>query len=155
MGIMVLYVAPEGVGDGCAPLPGDVKVERVDGPADPPAVRVPLNARRGKSVREVKRPPGRTRLLGSGDTIDVGRFRFSPANAAVRQGAELRWRFWDEELHNVTLASGPVGFSSPNASDGRGFEWRFDKPGTYRLFCSLHPVGMNQTVQVLPRRSRR
>ena len=156
MGIMVLYVTREDVGDGCAPLPDDVKVDRVDGPDDPPAVRVPLNERRGSKTRQVKRPPGRTTLLDSGDTIDVGRFRFSPPNAAVRQGAELRWRFWDEELHNVTLASGPVGFSSPNASDGRSFERRFDKPGTYRLFCSLHPVGMNQTVEVLPRkRSRR
>jgi plastocyanin len=155
MGIMVLYVTRESVGDGCAALPDDVKVDRVDGPADPPGVRVPLNARRGRATREVKRPPGRTRLLDSGDTIDVGRFRFSPPNAAVRQGAELRWRFFDEELHNVTLASGPVGFSSPNASDGRSFARRFDKPGTYRLFCSLHPVGMNQTVTVLPKRSRR
>jgi plastocyanin len=112
-------------------------------------VRVPLNERRGKATREVKRPPGRTTLLGSGDTIDVGRFRFAPANAAVRRGSQLRWRFWDDELHNVTLASGPVGFSSPNASDGREFSWKFDKPGTYRLYCTLHPVGMNQTVEVL------
>ena len=156
MGIMVLYVTPDpGVGDGCEPLPDDLQVDRVSGPADPPAVRVPLNARRGRGAREVKRPPGRTRLLDSGDTIDVGRFRFSPANAAVRQGATINWRFWDEDLHNVTLASGPVGFSSPNASDGRGFARRFDKPGTYRLFCSLHPVGMNQTVEVLPKRKRR
>ena len=155
MGIMVLYIAPGEVGDGCAPLPGDVQVERRDGPADPPDVRVPLNARRGNSWREVKRPPGRTALLDSGDAIDVGRFRFSPANAAVPQGAELRWRFWDEELHNVTVASGPVGFSSPNASDGRAFARRVDKPGTYKLFCSIHPVGMNQTVEVLPKRSRR
>jgi plastocyanin len=156
MGIMVLYVAPDsGTGEACAPLPGDIQVDRVAGPANPPAVRVPLNARRGGSARAVKRPPGRTTLLDGGATIDVGRFRFSPANAAVRQGAELRWRFWDEELHNVTVASGPVGFSSPNASEGRGFARRFDKPGTYRLFCSLHPVGMNQTVTVLPKGKRR
>jgi plastocyanin len=155
MGIMVLYATKEAVGDSCGPLPGDLQVDRVAGPADPPAVRVPLNAKRGGSAREVKRPPGRTTLLGSGATIDVGRFRFAPANAAVRQGAELRWRFWDDELHNVTLATGPVGFSSPNGNDGRSFARRFDKPGTYRLFCSLHPVGMNQTVEVLPKGKRR
>jgi plastocyanin len=156
MGIMVLYVTPDdGVSDSCGPLPDDVRVDRPAGPAEPPPVRVPLNARRSGAVGPVKRPPGRTTLLGSGSTVDVARSRFSPANAAVRQGAQLRWRFWDDELHNVTLASGPAGFSSPNASDGRTFARTFDRPGTYRLFCSLHPVGMNQTVEVLPRKGRR
>jgi plastocyanin len=141
MGIMGLYVAPDpGVRDGCAPPPTDVRVSRLRGPASPPRFRVP-----------VARPPGRAVLLGRGATIDVAGFAFAPANVAVRRGAVVRWRFWDDALHNVTLADGPAGFSSPNLSGGRGFEQRLTKPGVYRLNCSLHAATMTSTITVLPR----
>jgi len=66
----------------------------------------------------------------------------------LSRGATLRWRFPDAELHNVTLASGPRGFGSPHLNGGRSFEQRFTKPGTYKLFCGLHPVSMTGTVTV-------
>jgi plastocyanin len=48
----------------------------------------------------------------------------------------------------VTLASGPVGFASRWKTRGESYARRFDVPGTYRLFCSLHPIAMNQVVDV-------
>jgi len=42
-------------------------------------------------------------------------------------------------LHDVTVASGPRGFS-----DRGRFTQALDTPGTYELFCSLHPVSMTQ-----------
>jgi plastocyanin len=141
MGIMGLYIAPDpAVPDGCAPPPTDVRVSRIPGPATPPRFRVP-----------VARPRGRTVLLGTGATIDVNAFAFTPANVAVRRGAVVRWRFWDPSLHNVTLADGPAGFSSPNLSDGRDYEQRLTRPGVYRLTCSLHAATMTSTITVLPR----
>lgn len=50
----------------------------------------------------------------------------------------------------MTLASGPVGFASRWSVRGQVYERRFDEPGTYRLFCSLHPVDMTQVVTVTP-----
>jgi plastocyanin len=47
----------------------------------------------------------------------------------------------------VTLASGPVGFASPSMQRG-SFSYRFTRPGTYRLFCSLHPARMTEIVTV-------
>lgn len=51
-------------------------------------------------------------------------------------------------LHNVTLANGPLGFASLNLGAGAGFTQRLKRRGTYRLFCSLHPVQMQQVVKV-------
>jgi plastocyanin len=138
---MGLYITPDAaVPDGCAPLPGDVRVTRIPGPATPPRFHMPLG-----------RPPGATVMLGRDAAIDVARDAFTPANVAVRAGTVVRWRFWDDALHNVTLADGPLGFSSPNLSDVRTFAQRLTRPGVYRLVCSLHAVTMVATVTVLAR----
>src|SRR3954447_9865443 len=90
MGIMGLYITPdETVGPGCGALPGDVEVERIHGPSTPPAFRMPA-----------RRPAGRPVLFDRGATIDVAGASFAPANAAVRQGSVVRWRFFDAALHN-------------------------------------------------------
>jgi plastocyanin len=36
---------------------------------------------------------------------------------------------------------------------GQSFTKRFDVPGKYKLFCSLHPVQMTQLVTVRPKRA--
>jgi plastocyanin len=142
MGIMGLYIAPDpsAASAGCAPLPGDVRIARMPGPATPPRFPVPIG-----------RPAGPTELLGRSAEVDVSGSSFAPANIAVRRGTVVRWRFWDGALHNVTLASGPRGFSSPNLSDGRVYERRLTRPGLYRLYCSLHATTMAATVRVLAR----
>ena len=47
----------------------------------------------------------------------------------------------------MTLVSGPIGFSSPWTRRGT-FSYRFALPGTYKLFCSLHPTRMTQVITV-------
>jgi hypothetical protein len=44
-------------------------------------------------------------------------------------------------------ASGPVGFASPSMARGQ-YSFRFTRRGTCKLFCSLHPARMTQTVTV-------
>ena len=108
--------------------------------------------RPGARARAIRRPPGTTVALRSGALIEVGDLFFGPPNVAVRRGGLLRWRFMGENLHNVTLANGPRGLSSPNLSREREFRYRFREPGTYRLYCGLHPVSMTSTVRVERRR---
>ena len=48
----------------------------------------------------------------------------------------------------MTLVSGPVGFSSPWTTSGGTFSHTFTRPGTYKLFCSLHPARMTEIIQV-------
>ena len=123
MGIQLVFLAPDaGVTERCAPPPSDVRRVQTSEPhrTDPPRFRVPiigLNAS-GKAV-EIKRAPGRTKRLRSGSTIRVKDFGFGVGNAIVRAGTTLKWRFDDPELHNITLADGPRGFSSDHLSDGR------------------------------------
>ncbi len=62
-------------------------------------------------------------------------------------GHVFTWRFLGGVEHDVTLASGPVGFASPSMARGT-YSFRFTRPGTYRLFCSLHPARMTQMVIV-------
>jgi plastocyanin len=154
MGISVIYVA-HGKASRCAEPPSDRVTAQ---PAElrgehfrkrSPKFTVPLTAigKDGKA-HEIDRPPGKTYSREDGDTINVGSDFFGPPNVAVARGARLNWRFLGSALHNVTLANGPRGFSSANLSDDRTFKFRFKVPGTYKIFCSLHPVTMAQTVEV-------
>jgi hypothetical protein len=157
MGIMMLgFVADPSADTRCTTgLPGDLNrfwLQPV-GRKRTPLVRVPINgfsARRrpGGRAGAIRRPRGRTVRLRSGSLVEVGDLYFGPRNVAVRRGSVLRWHFFGDTLHNVTLANGPRGFSSQNLSRDREFSYRFRKPGTYRLYCGLHPVRMTSTVTV-------
>jgi len=101
---MGLYITPDpGVPAGCDPVRPTSRSSAC-GPGDPPPFHVPVPGARPH------------RPLGGGATIDVAWLAFTPANVAVRQGAVVRWRFWDDALHNVTLADGPAGFSPPTSA---------------------------------------
>ncbi len=152
MGISIAYVAHDAEpAEPCAPLPTDVDVRQTRAPhrTAPPRFRVPLTGldERGRAVT-IDRPPGPTRVLPRGGTVRVKDFAFSAPNVRVPRGARLGWRFEDRELHDVTVADGPRGFSSPHLSDRRTYRRELTTAGRYRLFCSLHPVTMTQTVEV-------
>jgi len=152
MGIMHLYVAHDpSVRSSCAPLPGDLRNERLDEPGRtrPPRVRVPLTGLdRAGRAHTISRPPGRRRRLRRNATILVRDFSFDLRNLSVPAGSVVRWRFRGRDRHNVTLANGPVGFSSQNFRSHRTYARRLRRPGTYRVFCSLHPVTMTQSIVV-------
>ncbi|HEY4281061.1 MAG TPA: hypothetical protein VGM91_22805 [Conexibacter sp.] len=152
MGISIAYLSPDpSVTDSCAPLPGDISYSaRPAGRTTPPVFPVPLTGidpRTGRAVT-ILAPPGRRVALRSGATVDIKNFSFSRHNVSLRRGSTLRWKFDDgANIHNVTLASGPAGFGSVNRDRGT-YTQRFSKPGTYRVFCALHPVAMTESVVV-------
>jgi plastocyanin len=155
MGIFLVYLAPDGsVTSECGPRPDDLEeLPKPAGRRAPPPFTVPIvGLRNGKAVN-IEAPPGRRRALGRRGTISVGDLFFRRPNVSVRAGSTLTWRFEGDTLHNITLANGPRGFSSPNLSDGRTYSRRLSMPGTYQLFCGLHPVDMTATIKV--RRKRR
>jgi plastocyanin len=141
MGIFGVYFAPDAsITSSCGALPADLETRASTAPGrtDPPHFKVPL-----------ARPPrGKWRTLRSGATIRVDDAGFARERVRVRRGAKLRWRFSGSGLHNVTLATGPRGFSSPNLDQERTFGYRFKVPGTYKLFCTLHPTSMVEVVKV-------
>ena len=106
----------------------------------------------GGNAITIPGPPGAFRTVGSGVTVNVPDRSFDLPNVKLRRGSSLSYNFTDNELHNLTLANGPLGIGSPNLNGGRDFTQRFTRVGTYRFFCGLHPTQMQQRVIVKPKR---
>jgi plastocyanin len=154
MGIDHVYLAPDaGASRRCGPLPADAQElgpEWVGRPS-PPRVRLTLAEMRADGfAHPVDRPPRPTARYDGPAVVDERAARFSPVNLSIPLGGEVRWRFHDPDDHDVTLNSGPVAFGGPWSRTGDTYARRFDVPGTYRLYCSLHPAAMAQVVTVRP-----
>ena len=73
------------------------------------------------------------------DAVTINNFAFSPAILSVAPGTKVTWTNKDEEPHTVTSADGGKTFKSPALDTDDKFSFTFDKPGTYKYFCSIHP----------------
>ena len=128
MGIAILYFAPRAV-TSCraytSPRPE---------PTTPELVTVAL-------LKQPAGPPQRVRSTWVAD------YAFGAQRVTIPRGTRFTWHFAGASQHDVTLATGPVGFASPDLTHG-SFSFRFTRPGTYRLFCSLHPSRMTQVIRV-------
>lgn len=132
MGIMLLYMAA-GQASGCRPTPLlDIDAGH---PSYPPSFAFPLpRAPTGRLARDVS-------------SSTVGEFAFGRPLVSIRRGTTFTWNFVGALQHDVTLVSGPVGFSSPWTLVG-SYSHTFTRRGTYKLFCSLHPSRMAQIIVV-------
>jgi len=72
-----------------------------------------------------------------GHDIVVDNFSFAPAAAAVAPGTTITWTNRDDVPHNIVSTERK--FKSPVLDTDEQFAHRFDEPGTYNYFCSLHP----------------
>ena len=159
MGIFILFLAPDAAAPAtrsCA-RPGDLRdwTTSERGRKKPPRFTVPLIGLDGRGkAREIAAPKGARRNLGNGAQIGVGDSFFSQKNVSVAAGSTLRWKFNGQLLHNVTVADGPRGFSSAHLDQGRTYKAKLSAPGTYKLFCALHPVQMTETIKVRSKRKK-
>jgi plastocyanin len=152
MGIFVVYIAPGAAGTPpCGGAPGDVQTFKTDQPGRPGPIpfKIPLTGlnAQGEAIT-IKKPGGKLKRARSSTMTQVRDRFFGRRNVEIKRGATLNWQFSGNELHNLTLANGPVGIGSDNLDQGRIFSKRFGRPGTYRFFCALHPVQMTQRVVV-------
>lgn len=155
MAISHVYVAPDrGAPRRCVLIPKDAHIfwTRTDGRTTPPYVPVPLNGLGSDGlVHEIERPPGDTRVIdGPAALVRLTDQHFEPANLSVPRGTDVVWRFADSGLHNVMLANGPRLVSSTNQLKGFRYAKKLYTPGTYKLFCYLHPITMTQVITVRP-----
>ncbi len=155
MAIDHVYIAPDesAATKGCVALPDDRRIrwERLDGRLQFPRVVVPLTrvSDAGK-LFTVDRPPGETKVVSAPrTTVGLANALFAAPNLSVGQGTVVTWKWLDRGVrHNVLLTSGPRNVASPTLDFGGTFKRRFDTPGTYRLFCYLHPVTMQEVITV-------
>ena len=71
--------------------------------------------------------------------VTIDNFAFGPALTMISPGTKVTWTNKDEEPHTVTSADGGLTFKSPALDTDDKFSFTFDKPGTYKYFCSIHP----------------
>ena len=154
MGIFVIYLAPPNPGpppQSCDALPGDVQTFSTNQPGrtGPIPYTIPLTGlnAQGEAIT-INKPPGKLKKAKSGALVEVKDRFFDKPNLELTKGAKLNYMFSGTELHNLTLANGPLGIGSDNLNGNRVFSQKFTRTGTYRFFCGLHPVQMSQRVVV-------
>jgi plastocyanin len=159
MSIMHLYIEPTGddppdLPPRCAPLPDDIQSFwlRAGSTTKPPYEPVPLNELGSDGhVHQIAALSAATKVYDGNATVDLRHSRFTPERVSIPAGSSLTWRFDDPFNHNVLFASGPRVVGSATLSHGAVQTQQFTAPGTYQLFCYLHPVTMQQEVVVRPR----
>jgi len=71
-------------------------------------------------------------------------FDFSPMSITIKAGTSVTWKNLDGEPHTVTSVDGL--FRSGALDQNDSFTFKFDKPGTYKYLCSIHPRMMASVV---------
>ena len=81
----------------------------------------------------------------TGDKIVIKNFMFSPMALTIKTGATVTWKNLDGEPHTVVNDAGL--FRSAALDQNDTYQFKFDKPGVYQVFCGIHP-NMRATITV-------
>jgi plastocyanin len=84
-------------------------------------------------------------LPPTGVRVLIKDFMFRPMEVKTGVGVPVTWVNQDDEPHTVVSDTGL--FRSGALDTGEGYSFTFDKPGTYRVLCSIHPR-MTATITV-------
>ncbi|SIT51173.1 Plastocyanin [Paraburkholderia piptadeniae] len=77
--------------------------------------------------------------------IVIKNFMFSPMSLTVKAGTTVTWKNMDGEPHSVVNDAGM--FRSAALDQNDMYQFKFDKPGVYKVFCGIHP-NMKATITV-------
>jgi len=69
--------------------------------------------------------------------VVIKNFDFAPMSLTVKPGATVTWKNLDGEPHTITSADGL--FRSGALDTNETYSFKFDRPGTYKYVCSIHP----------------
>ena len=72
-------------------------------------------------------------------------FMFAPTDLTIKAGTTVTWKNLDGEPHTVVNDAGL--FRSAALDQNDTFQFKFDKPGVYKIFCGIHP-NMRATITV-------
>ena len=82
-------------------------------------------------------------LIPNGNSAQANTGFFIPLNLEIIRGTTVIWQNEDNIGHTVQSqdAQGNIIplFNSPVLTTGDTFTYKFDKPGVYHYFCSIHP----------------
>jgi plastocyanin len=103
----------------------------------PLARRMVLHAALAAGAAFVMVPLGRRPAAAATVKVDIDNFAFAPAELTVTPGTTVVWTNHDDIPHTVTSSNGA--FKSHALDTDDSFSFVFEKAGSYRYFCSLHP----------------
>ena len=84
-----------------------------------------------------------TVIIPNGNSAMANKGFFVPLNAEIFRGTTVTWQNEDNIGHTVQSQDGqgnviPM-FNSGILNTGDTFSYKFDKPGVYHYFCTIHP----------------
>jgi plastocyanin len=82
--------------------------------------------------------------LASDATVTIKNFDYAPMALTITSGSTVTWKNEDGEPHTVVSIDGL--FRSPALDQGDVFTFKFDKAGTYKYVCTIHPKMMATVV---------
>ncbi len=85
-----------------------------------------------------------TAVAQDANAVVMKNFDFAPMSITVKVGSSVTWKNLDGEPHTVTSVDGL--FRSGALDQNDSFTFKFDKPGTYKYLCSIHPRMMASVV---------
>ena len=85
--------------------------------------------------------------LGATKTVTIGDDFFKPKSVCVKKGATVKWVWKGKSMHNVTVTSGPVKFTSKTQKKGT-FSKKLTKKGTYKIICTIHGPVQSMKIKV-------
>jgi plastocyanin len=90
-------------------------------------------------------PPSAEPAAAGPVVVSIKDFAFAPQTLTVHAGTTVTWRNLDDEPHTVRGADAQI--RSDALDQDESYSVKFDKPGTYKYGCSIHPK-MSGTVIV-------
>jgi plastocyanin len=79
-------------------------------------------------------------------SITIGNFNFAPQTLIVPVGTELVWTNQDDAPHTVKGVDGGSPIASQPLDTGDKYTVVISRPGTYKYFCTLHPMMVGTIV---------
>jgi plastocyanin len=79
------------------------------------------------------------------NAVVIKNFMFSPMSLTIKAGSTVTWKNLDGEPHTVVNDAGLFRSSALDQNDV--YQFKFDKPGVYKIFCGIHP-NMKETITV-------
>ena len=94
-------------------------------------------------------PPASAPVRSGTVQIAYRNIAIAPDTLRVKVGSTIRWKNFDTIEHNVTSQGGPQRFASKNFGEGGTFEIKALAPGVIHYLCTIHPVSMNGSIEVV------
>ena len=78
-------------------------------------------------------------------SVNISNFTFNPKSVTIEKGGTITWTNNDSAAHTATGDDGE--FDSGELDQGKKYTKTFDKTGTFKYHCEIHP-SMTATVEV-------